>query len=257
MRKISLLMLLLMCSSLSCIRRFPDPEGRDARDMMSQTVKVAVSILGMHLTKDEEGKISGKPMVIGWTGSGVIVDIDKHKGKGESLIMTAAHVSNIPEVIPEFGEDGQVKSLFLTKIAIITVETLDGRTCESESIYSDPEHDLGVIRSLCIAGNKAELADELPPLGAMVTTSGAGLGYHPRGTFVVTDGRYVGMEDGEDPGVVVTLPAVGGHSGSGIFYRGKVFSILTRRAIRFEHIVMGTELRYLKLALEGARGNWD
>lgn len=255
MRTLSLTLLTMLLLSCSGIQRFPDPDGQDARDVMAQTVKISVSVYGMHLSKGSDGGIVAEEKVIEWMGSGVVLDVDKTKGKGESLIATAAHVSNIPQGMPTFDDEGNMTELFLPQASMTIVQTLEGKSCAAEAVYVDIPHDIGIVKAFCVAGKVAELAESLPPVGAAILVSGAGLGYHPNGVFLVEDGRYLGMSDGKDPDLVMSVPVVGGHSGSGIFYRGKVVGILTKVFVRFHHGSFGTALDHVRVALEAAREN--
>jgi len=223
--------------------------------MMTQTVKVSVMVAGVELTKNENGDVVGEEKVISWMGSGVILEVDSKKGKGESLVMTAGHVSNVPPMIAKKDDEGNLQSLFLVQASMTVIETLDGKTCLAEAVYYDGPHDLGVIQVFCVAGRVAELADGLPPIGSAISVSGAGLGYHPAGLFLVEDGRYLGLADGRDPDVVMSVPVVGGHSGSGVFHHGKVIGIVTKVFTRFEHGSFATGVDHVRRALEAAREN--
>lgn len=246
----------MLCMMSSCVHRFPDPEGSDARDMMRQTVKISVSVAGTKLYKDEEGVVQKKEEVIGWSGSGVVVAVDASKGKGESLVMTAAHVSNVPRLILMADENGNPE-LFVVEAVLEIVEKADGSACAGEPIYADVPNDVGVVRASCIAGEVAKIADELPPVGAIVSTSGAALGIHPNDVFIVTDGRYVGFDDGFDGQIMLTLPVAPGHSGSGVFYHGKVFGIISRRTNRFEHVTLAVPLQHVRDAYDRSMETWN
>jgi hypothetical protein len=208
---------------------------QSAQLMMKQTVKIQVAASVEVFYKN----VDLGPAAIGWSGSGVIVgNIDKNKG--QSLILTAAHVSSITREI----ELGIFK--LIVKDAAMSVQKLDGAFCNARPVVTDEQNDVGTILSDCKAGEVAELADELPPQGAMVQDVGAPLGFHPNDVFAIVDGRYQGLTDGFAPMVTLSVPVVGGFSGSGLFYKGKVFGILTRGYDRFEHLSLGTSLEYLK-----------
>jgi len=251
---LSILMSLLLVSCSSCFRRYPDPSGRDAREMMSQTVKIDVTVHGMSLSLDKDGNVIKKEDKAEWTGSGVVVVVDHDSNL--SLVLSADHVVDIPKLIEMEDEEGNPK-LFFSKSAVITVERLNGSTCNAIPAEMDPDNDIGTIVTDCIAGEAVVIADSLPPVGSIVTASGAPLGIHPAGVFIVTDGRYVGLE--ENGKVVVTLATTFGGSGGGIFYRGKLFGIVTNKAGRFEHANTGTSLdpikKIVKSVLDKANAN--
>lgn len=255
--------LLLGIMIISCAH-IPCSDGADARAMMSSSVKIEVTVIGT-LIKQVGENAEGEPIlqvesekIISWTGSGVVVANDLTKGgKGQSLVMSAAHVTNVPALIPGFDEEGNINSLFITDASIQSVQLLDGSYCDSEEIWADVDLDVGVIKTSCIAGTVAPLALDLPPVGAMVSVSGAGLGIHPKGVFLVTDGRYVGSDDGFDGQLIVTLPVAPGHSGSGLFYKGHIFGIVSRRTVNFEHVTLAVSLENMRKAFDGAMEIWS
>lgn len=247
----------LLFIACNCVHAptYPDPDGADAREMMSQTVKVSVSIAGTKLAK-KDGQVVSIEEVIGWTGSGVVVAVNPWRGNGESLVMSAAHVTNVPPIMVGLEEDGS-PSIFIVKSAAEIVEREDGSSCGAIPIYVDVPNDVGVLRVDCVAGQVAELADRLPPVGGIVSVSGAGLGVHPKNVFLVTDGRFVGYEDGFNPQLIVTLPVAPGHSGSGVFFRGKIFGIVSRRTIRFEHMTLAVPLEHMRRAFDRSVESWN
>jgi len=235
---------------MSCCKRYPDLDGGDARSMMSQTVKVSVNIRGVTILKGENDEAIISDSASGWTGSGVVIASDSKRGKGESLVMTAAHITSIPAVL----NDGF--STLVVRSSAIVVTTLDGAECLATTVYEDVPNDVSVIRTSCVAGEVAEIATSMPPVGAFVSTSGAALGIHPMYMFVVTDGRYVGSEDGFDGQTFLTLPAASGHSGSGVFYRGKVFGIISKK-YEFEHAVLAVRLASVIEAYKSSMETWN
>ena len=238
------------------VSSYPDPDGADARRMMAQTVKINVEVVGKLFSKDAAGKVDVKDDSFGWMGSGSVVAVDASRGKGESLVLTAAHVSSTPKIgTPMFSPD--MMKMFVVEAVLMYVETNDGRSCLADQIAADVGLDMGVLRVYCVAGEVAEVATELPPQGAMVTTCGAALGYHPAGVFIVTDGRYVGLTDDQPPEVVLTLPVAPGHSGSGVFYKGKIFAVVTKVFRSFHHITLATELSQLQRLIGEARSTWS
>ena len=61
-------------------------------------------------------------------------------------------------------------------------------------------------------------------------------------------------ENGEE---IITLPSAPGHSGSGIFYKGKVVGLLSKRTIAYEHISICVSLENAKTLLALAEGLWQ
>lgn len=260
-RKIAAIVLMALMFN-ACIHRFPDPGGADARDVMAQTVKIEVNVAGVKLTKigeDADGKAQLKVeegVVVGWSGTGVVVAADASRGKGESLVMSAAHVLNVPQAIP-IVKDGKLESIIIVQAALMTVTNLSGSVCEAQPIYVDTVQDVGIARALCVAGNVAELSSELPPIGAQVLTTGAGLGLHPNGVFITVDGRYLGLSDGENPRAMLSMDTAPGHSGSGVFHEGRLFSIVSSHYVNHESITYAVPLEQLQKALGAGMKEWN
>jgi len=256
MKKIIAVVLLCLMVA-SCVHRFPDTDGADVRDISAQTVKISVSIAGDRLHKDENGDVVVEEGVVsGWSGTGVVVAADRSRGAGESLVMSAAHVLNIPKFMLQVNQDGEL-SLFVVKASLMIVEKLDGSGCEGVPMYVDVPNDVGMLKASCVAGDVATIASDLPPVGAMVTMTGAGLGIHPNGVFLAVDGRYVGFDEGFNPQEMLTIPAAPGHSGSGVFYRGQVFGIVSRGAGRYEHVTLAVPLEYMKDCMAKSLEIWN
>jgi len=234
-------------------------EGSDAREAMSSTVKIytkvsghrtnLASVLGINASMPEGTKEKSEEK--SWTGSGVVVR--NNFDKKESLILSVAHVTHPQKTTLEIDESG-FYFFQIDKIEMM-VERLDGEKCAAFPMAGNEKQDLSVIKSTCIAGEARELADELPPVGASVMISGAALGYHPKNIFIVTDGRFMGLDENNEE--IITLPSAPGHSGSGIFYKGKVIGLLSKRTIHYEHISICVSLENAKTLLQLAEGLWQ
>ena len=168
--------------------------------------------------------------------------------------MSVAHVTNSEDMT--LGADENGLYIFVVTKKELKVETLDGEMCDAHQVIANVGQDLSAIVADCIAGNATNLADELPPVGADVMVSGAALGYHPKGIFIVTEGKYMGI-DGESKEEIITLPSAPGHSGSGIFYKGKVIGLLSKRTVAYEHITICVSLENAKNLLDTAEGLWE
>lgn len=253
MKKIFLLLMIVALSLTSCARRYPT--ASNVQDAMESTVKVSVSIKGIRVYNDS-GSIAREKSEIGWMGSGVVVAADTSKGSGESLIMTARHVAQFdPEPMIRMGPSGF--EVFIPVLMEMTVQRLDGSTCDAKTIYSDLKDDISVVKASCIAGTPAPLANDVPEVGSAIMVVGAGLGYHPNGVFVVVDGRFLGFEDGFNPQMILSVPVAPGHSGSAVFYNGKVIGIVSKRVLNYEHISFAASLERAKVSLENALNIWN
>jgi S1-C subfamily serine protease len=246
--------LLAIVLFLSCVRS-PEALSTDTqvRNAMASTVKIHVSVEGIKkgiLCKTAVCLVGSTTETIQWAGSGVVIE----NSSGTSLIATAAHVTNYLGAKLHAEEEGDLGvHLFVPKKITISVETLNGTKCLARQISSDIDFDVAILQSQCIAGTPSELADEIPPVGSTVMVSGAPLGIHPKGVFIVNDGRYVGIDDSTDE-EVVTLPATGGDSGAGIFFRNRVIGIVSKRTFGFEHAVLCVKLDHIhKVLLMGRK----
>ena len=229
-------------------------EGADVREAMKSTVKIYMKVTGTrkNIISISDAKPDGSEETMSWTGSGFIVR--NNEEKQQSLIMSVAHVTNSEDMT--LGADENGLYIFVVTKKELKVETLDGEMCDAHQVIANVGQDLSAIVADCIAGNATDLADELPPVGADVMVSGAALGYHPKGIFIVTEGKYMGI-DGESKEEIITLPSAPGHSGSGIFYKGKVIGLLSKRTVAYEHITICVSLENAKNLLDTAEGLWE
>lgn len=258
-KKIFVAILGISLVSSSCLKRFDSfEEGADARQAMKSTVKIYASVKG-HKKKvvskpdsDEIIEIDAGEEVVSWVGSGVVVENDFKLE--ESLILSAAHVTTIGEKISIHLEDDI--HLFFAESISLTIEKLDGTKCEAEPLVANNKFDVSAIKSKCIAGTASHLAKSLPPVGAFVMVSGAALGFHPPNVFIVTDGRFMGVDVTTDE-EIITLPVAGGHSGSAIYYRGEIIGIVSKRTIGFEHITVCVNLTNVQELFTTAKKVWE
>lgn len=250
-------------------RATSDPDAVAAQKLMKASVRIEQEI-DIELTEDMLGdKTLAVPIkeTRGWTGSGVVVANDRYRdSKGSSLIMTAGHVCDTPEsmIMIGFNKEGELYG-GIAKVVAHRFKTiaLDGRVLKTEVVsYTfsedplDPEPDICAISTVGMAGETVELADQLPPEGAIVQNVGFPMGYQVRWSAHISDGRYSGLTDKVPHGAIVSNPAVGGLSGSGLYYRGKLFAILVAGARRFEHLTFGTELADVRREMLRARAKW-
>lgn len=246
-----------------------DPEALAARDMMASAVRISVDVtmeeqedqsLLMSVQKGSEEKMS-------WTGSGFVVEVDRKMGKGRSLIGTAGHVCHVPDVIETLSFDftGSMITLKRTKYKVTsktyTVHTLDGRQLRSDVLYFSYDEENHEVPDVCtmvsygLAGRPVQIADELPPEGAVVQNVGYPLGIQQDWMVHVSDARFGGIGDGRHGFVYTSTPGIGGLSGSPIFYRGKVFAVLVA-GYGYEHLTLSTPLVDLNKAIVEGKKKW-
>lgn len=230
-------------------------EGADVREAMESTVKIRTKVTGhkrfLFSSEEETKKLAEKQEEETYSGTGAVIKNDL--SRNESLILSVAHVTNPDQVELRTTPIGFY--FFIIDKVELSIEKLDGSVCEAASVISNSKKDISVIRSKCIAGTVAEIAKELPPVGSNIIISGAALGFHPPNIFIVVDGRYMGIDN--DSGEEITTAAVaGGHSGSGVFYRGKIVGILTKRTIKYEHISFCVSLENIKDIISDGEAIW-
>lgn len=191
------------------------------------------------------------------SGSGAVVAINEETGK--SLIITAEHVcSNAYDV----GDiiSGKYKILSTEK----EIVTYDGTLVKTRIIYKDVSNDVCVMEADAIVGDVVEIASFFPPTGATITSSGAPAGYWEKGLSNVVEGIFIGFNPESIcvPGrcfsnmLQFSLPIVGGMSGSGVYYKGKLFALVTIGTGQYEHIGWGPGLVPIKAAFDKAYALW-
>jgi S1-C subfamily serine protease len=181
------------------------------------------------------------------TGSGVVVEKDSSLGR--SIVATANHVCAIKEIVT--FADGTTMKHISSSISVMTAE---GYTYSAEVVYSDENNDVCILAVDGIAGDQVSLADRDPPLGAKVYNVGAPHGYFGRYLVIASEGRFAGVDGDGD--LVISNPSAPGASGSGIFYRGKLFCILTKVEARYGHITFCTNINYLRGPIRNSSRKW-
>lgn len=215
-------------------------------DMMATTVQVHVDIKATMVT-DSDGKPSNEDASDGWVGSGVIYD----KVDGDSMILTANHVLETPEVgsVETLKVDFMGMEMILGERRIdavdITITTFDGRTCNLKPLVlgvSDTR-DTATAVADCDAGRIAKIATATPGRGEKVYVSG-----HPMGVplAMVTEGYVSGSMDGY---LLISAGAYGGNSGGPVFYNGEVIGLLVRGSRSYTNISLVVPLESVRLRI--------
>lgn len=244
----ALAMLLSSCTACAAgvppFRETDDEQAAAMQKLMRSTVKVNVD------TSIELQGVLEFPG--GWMGSGTVIAVDESKGVlGEAMVLTAGHVCIVPpEADTPLGK-GKVTS------ARVAVTNIEGKRLPAVPLYATMEPDICVLRVEGIPGPAVELADELPPVGAVIQSLGYPLGVSNNGAMFSSDGRYIGLREGfEGKDLLVSSPSAPGLSGSGLFYRGKQFGILVAVYVRFHHMTVGTSLVEIRKAILIAGLKW-
>lgn len=192
---------------------------------------------------------------MGWWGSGAIVARDAHLD--ETLVLTAKHVCQVPAAIDTpIGSFPVVRSL-------MSVRTHTGRWFYAETFHESPYSDSCVMRAFGSddATSAVEVADELPPIGAVVHVVGAPMAIFDAGMVPIVDGRFSGVMNlisglGDWRVEVVTVPVAPGQSGSGVYYRGRLFGVVSMRHPAYEHLCFCVHLSPTRSTVEHAVSAW-
>lgn len=258
MKKILLLALIMFASScnFSCSglassgwSRQSDSDAQYSQDMMHYVVKVNLEAVA------RSGNQNESDISAGHVGSGVVVAYKVKKyyeiDVPESLVVTAAHVCNVEPLVKTD------KGLYSVYKYRFTVTTIEGDNLPAKPIYMNSATDVCVLKVLGRAGDAVQLADDMPPVGSRILFVGA-----PTGTFgihaaVAMDGRFGGIENfGVTDYSVMSIASVGGCSGGGVFYKGKVFSLLLMNHRGDGNLSWGVTLNNLKADLVAAYAKW-
>jgi hypothetical protein len=244
-------LVILVSAACGCLRT-----GLATPDQIStleeSTVKVMVKVYSESAdggSDEDEG---------GWGGTGIVLDkkVDKtSEGGVKSLILTAGHVCRVPFQVEDSSSPTQ---FVIVKRSEMRVENLQGKLFKAEILFYSMQPDICAISVFGDAGQLVELADDVPPKGAIVQNVGSPNSFKGPDVFFMSDGRYLGeiglmgaMKE------AVSNPIWPGLSGSGLFYKGKVFGIVTNVDKEFEHIGFADTLAELYEARSMAETSWN
>lgn len=196
------------------------------------------------------------------SGSGVIVS--NNKADNTSVILTAWHVCDRYPV--GYKVDGWFSTLEVVDDEQIIVTNNMKRVKILEVLYRDKDTDVCAVRAGRAFEHAAKLAPRMPPRGAPVTVVGAPLGEWGKYLVSTSDGKYFGTTsfdimlgiDSRDPTrmndfAYYGFAGVGGFSGSGVFYKGKLIGLMTAGSWDYEHASYGPSLEDVKWAVEQSR----
>lgn len=243
------------CTSCAHPGSFPwvDDGDRVAREnqlLMRHTVAVHTDFL--YMTVDQTTK---KPELKVWTGGGTGVVIENDLKRSESLVVTAGHVCTAAHktVLTD-----AVGGIFPVIDIDLTVESVEGVRTLFRIVFEDEKSDLCFLTSKGIVGIPAPLATDVPPIGAQVKYAGAPLLEFGKWYCPLFDGYFSGAYYFQDIGVsfVVTIPAAGGASGSGVYYRGRLFGIISKVHRGFPNLTYLVHAGHLAEDLPKAEVEW-
>lgn len=236
------------CAHVSGWNDGDDPDAREAQSLMRQTVEVNHQL--STLAPFGEG---GKPVDVkgGSAGTGVVVDLYRD----ESLVVTARHVCAPVETMNVSSPDGVELALPVLGEAF-SVWTIDLQKLPAEVAYIDPDDDVCVLRVLGRAGDRAELLGNEPPVGSRVVHVGSPNRVLDRHEAYVSEGRLGGRHLNKTTGAtvyVLSVPSDNGSSGGGVYYHGRLFSVVSMVGVSFKSIAYGVTLSAVQRAVMFAR----
>ncbi len=245
-----------------------DDDAAEVQALLDSTVKVNLNhqVRATYIsdTGDDLGEVVlGEEIVdIGGSGTGVITDV-ADKGHGtETLVLTASHVCHTFDTKTMTVETwmGPIRIEIETISIDLTVENIQGVKEKAVVLHDDEKNDVCAMISEGNLGAVAELADELPPVGAKILHTGAPVGVWGPGYAGVVDGRYGGVADlgdlEEGWHLNMGLSAAGGSSGGPVWYQGKVVGLLVMGHYPTGNITWAVELGHLQSAMIEANLAW-
>lgn len=244
------LLLVMLVLAAGCGSTVLDAEEAERQQMLSiesSTVRIPIDVKAVEQTSGEEIEFQSG-------GSGTVVATDEEGDR--SLVLTAWHVCRGFEV------NDQVKfwwwSFKFTSVKA-QVQTVTSQMLDYKIVAEDKEHDLCLLETNGYAGPAVNLAEGLPPRKGKIQAAGYPGGIWSRYGAYIEDGRFVSKWSEEmkyelkmadkEPTVLKdflywTVPAIGGISGGGVYYRGELFSVFV--AGSWEHGGYGPSTKYVR-----------
>lgn len=214
-----------------------DYDALAAQEFMVSTVLIETKVIYDVLRQDPETKdwsIVSRGEIAGSRGTGFVVKVNDKNNT--SIVMTANHVGGTPVVgdVDKADVEGENIIAIVTNVSH-TVKGVGGEKCNARSILSGDKStkDVALMKVDCVIGEPVKFAKNMPPIGAIVAASGVPNGIKPVLGFYVLDGRFIGYSS--DGYILLTIPVIGGASGSAVFYHGMVVCMIVRVVSDFNH----------------------
>jgi len=236
---------------------WPDKRARFRAEIIEHTVKISENIK----YKD----ISGNESVVedATSGSGSVVAVDEDRNK--SLVLTASHVCE------DGFSKGDILNLFIGSIMISHSEkkiiALSGKAYDARVVFDNPVDDVCIMEADGIVGTPAVIGAGLTEKnrGARVYTAGAPAGIWDEGVTNVEEGLFAGFRKTAicrrdrclKNYLQFSIPLVGGMSGSGIYYKGEIVSIVTTGTGQYEHVGWGPGINPIKESFDEGLAYWE
>lgn len=224
-----------------------DVDALGIQELMLSSVHVNHKIMTLQFEENFVTQTSEmKVKEMGPLGSGVVV---RHRS-GDTIIITAGHVCQTPEAYR--NQETQQIALVIGDIFVIT----DARGGEhvAELIRFAESPDLCFLRVAGHIGSVVKLADHNPPVGAKVVNVGFPEGIRWDIGMHVSDGFVFGYDQAIEDVMMSSVPGIGGISGSGLFYNGRLVGIGTAVREKFHHSTYFVPISTVNEKLEEALG---
>lgn len=253
-----LLLFLLSCSMTpkSGWKPTRDQSALAAREIALSSIKLEISYVIDVRELQARGLIDEPFLEEGGSGTGTVLAVDRHRFKSQvkglwedrpgSLVLTADHVCSIEPIVVDLMFFGSF--VLPTSQHKYDVISPDGSKHAARVMLEDKKNDLCLLEVDGVAGKPAKVASELPPQLVPIMYAGAPKGIWGKWLVPVFDGRYVGVD--EDGYIVMTTPAAPGSSGSGMFYEGELFGVLTMVTRGFSNGAYGIQLVHVRKMMD-------
>lgn len=188
--------------------------------------------------------------ILGAVATGVLVDSEVVRGKRENLVMTAKHWCETPTKVK--FKDGKTGLILGAKVNAVNYK---GQEFEVALLAMHKDDDICFVTIEGDVGETIAMAEAYPSVGSTVMHVGAPEGNFGLNLAYIVDGRFCGLEEVENVlYTMASISTVGGSSGGGIYYDGKLISILVRS--NFSGISLGVPLHRIRSDLDTIRPLW-
>lgn len=244
------------CGHMAGTRKQDSWGGTDPEALRVQALaRTAVKIKNRYALSSDDPEVQAlidSVPAVGASGSGNVV-----ARRGEStLVMTAGHVCRVKDDTL----DTMVGPVAVTGYDL-SIITADGKEMRARQVLLDEDHDLCFLDVVGVAGEVAEIGRSMPDRESRVEFAGAPIGFWGTGVVLEYAGRFAGLmsdpklTDGNTMAVFAMVCAPGA-SGSGIFYDGKIVSIVDAVMVNFDNITLGVTVDHIVDDFLEAQNKW-
>jgi S1-C subfamily serine protease len=247
------ILLALMFLNCNCAAVHSDILHQEAglrRDMQASTVMLHIEVVYLNMASVPQASFLIPPLktsTMSKACSGVVVDKTINMLNYKTLIVTATHCLDLPDVGDRLEDGARVISV------TITAHDSNGLRCRAKTVKlgGDTYDDVATAVVNCNLGKKAIVASKVPDNQDQIHVSG-----HPEGIYptIITLGFMSGYYEGY---LLLSAAAHSGNSGGAVFNSsGEVVGILVRGSDEYEHITLAAPLDEIKARIKNSIG-WD